>query len=122
MINRLLYTLYLISRKRKLSTHYLNAGGSVFFILVLNVLAIWMIISIFAQQDFFTQFVKNEWIVLPLVLLFFFGMQFYVYLLIKKYKTNSFLLQRMNPGIVFLYFLCTIVLFFGSFIITALLR
>lgn len=122
MINRFLYTLYLTSRKRKLSTHYVNAGGAASFMLFLNVLTVWMAVSTICGDDFFNQFINNEWTILTITLLVFFGMQLYTYVLVRRYKTTVFRLQRLNPGLVLLYLLCTVFLFFSTFIIVAVMH
>ena len=109
MFNRLIYTLYLISRKRKLGSHYLMAGGSLFFIIILNILTLWISIELLGKIDFFETFSGyDKKLIVILTLFFFFAFQLYTFNLIRRNRTE---IKRLRPVYILAYAISSFILF-----------
>ncbi len=96
MINRAIYTLYLISRKRKLHTHFLMAGGSVYFILYLNLLTILILLLAFAGKDPVAAIINNELIFLIVTFIGFLLFILWAKKIIYQFYRGKRLLKRTN--------------------------
>jgi len=122
MINRLIYTLYLVSRKRKLGQHYLMSGGSAFFLLYINCLSIWMIVGCLTGTDFFDGFVRNEKMILLLTIVGFFGAQLYAKTVIKNNFKNVAAIRKIASINVLLYAFASVASLFIAMAVAAKYR
>ncbi len=96
MISRAVYTLYLISRKKKLHTHFLMAGGSVYFILYLNLLTILILLLTLAGKDPVAAMRNNEAVFLITTFIGFVGFIIGAKKAIHQFYTGKRLLKRVN--------------------------
>lgn len=111
MINRAIYTLYLISRKRKLHTHFLMAGGSVYFILYLNLLTILNLLLILTGKDTVVAMINNEAIFLIATFIGLLVFILWAKKIIHQFYTGKRLLKRVNWVGILTYAMLSIFLF-----------
>lgn len=122
MINNLIYTFYLVSRKRSLVQHFLMAGGTVFFLLFINILTIWAFYSLVIKADFISSFINNEIVVLIGIFIGFFGIQLYTYLILAKLKRGKIQLKRLRSATILIYIIISLLLFFFIIISASIIR
>ncbi|HXS57825.1 MAG TPA: hypothetical protein VN726_16940, partial [Hanamia sp.] len=62
MLRRVIYTLYLFSKERKIGHNFLMSGGSVFFLFFINLVTILTILFWLLKRSFAAYFVEYEYI------------------------------------------------------------
>lgn len=111
MINRAIYTLYLISRKRKLHTHFLMAGGSVYFILYLNLLTILSLLLLLTGKDPVAAMINNEALFLSVTFIGLLLFILWAQKIIHQFYTGKRLLKRTKWVGILAYSVLTFFLF-----------
>lgn len=72
MLQRVIYTLYLFSKERKIGDDFLMSGGSVFFLFFINLMIILTMIFWLMKKSFGVFFVEYEYLFLAVTLICFF--------------------------------------------------
>jgi len=114
MFNRIIYTLYLFSRTRKDGGDVARVGGSVAFLIFINLMATATIICYLQAISFGAIFVEYEMVILTGALVCFLGMQLYTSTLIKKIKARKQTVKRMDPLRILIYSIFSVILLLYS--------
>jgi hypothetical protein len=113
MLNKLIYTLYLISRRRNLGDDYLMSGGFAFIMLWFNGLTLLTIIWYINKRDVVPFFVENEMVILTITILGLGWIQFYAKKLVKRMEQDGNNNFREIPAIGIVgYGIASVILFF----------
>jgi hypothetical protein len=113
MMNKLIYTLYLISRRRNLGDDYLMSGGFAFILLWFNGLTLLTLICYIGKRDMVSFFVENEIVILTITILGLGWVQFYARKLVKRMEQSGNNNFREIPAIGIVgYGIASVLLFF----------
>ena len=113
MLNKLIYSLYLISRRRNLGDDYFMSGGFAFIMLWFNGLTLLTLICYIGKKDVVPFFVENEMIILTITILGLGLIQFYAKKLVKRMEqagNNNF--QEIPAIGIIGYGIASLILFF----------
>jgi hypothetical protein len=117
IINNVIYTLFLISRKRKLKDHYLISGTSTFFILYLNVLSLIALFCWLCHFNFISFFILNEVWFLIITLIGFVASQLYAKKIICQIQKNEIECSSLPPIKILLYSVLSVLTLFSFIMI-----
>ena len=95
MINKIIYTLYLFSRFRKLGDRYLISGGLFFLFFHLDILALIKILCNLLNIDFIEFFYENRLVYVLIILSFYLGSMSYAKLLIRRIKAGNLKVKKI---------------------------
>ena len=96
MIDRTIYTLYLLARYRKLEDHYVISGGLVFLWVHLDLLALFKIYCVVRKASFVDLFFEFRLPIVCFIIVAFFLSKLYARTLIKRSKSKSLFLKRVE--------------------------
>ena len=117
MIDKLIYTLFMYSKKRGNTDNFLMAGGSTFFLIYSNLITILLILFSIRRESFVPFFVKNSVIFTIGTILLFFLTELYSRHLVKRIDSSKRTVTLFRIEAVFIY---AIISFFSLFVSIAL--
>ncbi len=109
MLHRVIYTLYLFSRERKIGDDYLMSGGSVFFLFFINLMTILTVIFWLMKKSFGAFFVEYEYDFLAVTLICFFLSQLYARYIVKDIEKQNIEVKKLQPASILFYGIASVI-------------
>lgn len=110
-MNKLIYTLYLYSRARKLEDHFLISGGMIYFFFHLDVLATIKLVCLMSRVSFIDYVSENKVYFFTIILGFSFLAQLYARELIRRQKLGRLSIKRVELSTVFQFMIYSMLFF-----------
>lgn len=111
MINKIIYTLYLFSRCRKLGDRYLISGGLFFLFFHLDILALIKILCNLLNIDFIEFSYENRLVYVLIILSFYLGSMSYSKFLIKRKRSGNSNVKKIPLEYVWLFMVSSMIFF-----------
>lgn len=109
MLQRVIYTLYLFSKERKIGDDFLMSGGSVFFLFFINLITILTIIFWLMKKSFGAFFVEYEYLFLGITLICFFLSQLYARHIVKGIEKQNTEVKKLQPVSILFYGIASVI-------------
>jgi len=109
MLQRIIYTLYLFSKERKIGDDFLMSGGSVFFLFFINLMTILTIIFRLMGKSFGAFFVEYEYFFLAATLICFFLSQLYARYVVKNIEKQNAEIKKITPASILIYAIVSVI-------------
>lgn len=110
MLRRVVYTLYLFSKERKIGDDFLMSGGSTFFLIFINLITILNIGFSSMKKSFIVFFVEYEYILLGITLIGFFLSQIYARHIVRNIEKHNIEIKRLQPASILFYTIVSVML------------
>ncbi len=111
MINKIIYTLYLFSRCRKLGDRYLISGGLFFLFFHLDILALIKILCNLLNIDFIEFFYENRLIYILIIFSLYLESMSYAKFLIKRKRVENSTVKKITLEYVWLFIALSMIFF-----------
>ncbi|PQV55850.1 hypothetical protein CLV53_1485 [Sediminibacterium magnilacihabitans] len=112
MIARFVYTLYLYSRRRNLSQHFLISGALTFLYIYLNFLSLAKLVCLLNRVSFIDLFMRYKFFVFGIILVGFFGSQFYSAQIVKNVRNGKRNIKKVNLEYIWTLMTISVIVFF----------
>lgn len=114
MLRRVIYTLYLFSKKRKTGDDFLMSGGSTFFLIFINLITILNVGFSLMKKSFIAFFIEYEYILLGVTLICFFLSQIYARHAVKNIEKHNIEIKTLLPVSILYYAIVSVIFLFLS--------
>ena len=110
MLNKVIYALYLFSKERKIGDNFLMSGGSVFFLLFINLISVSSIIFWLKKKSFSAFFVEYEYFFLAVIVICFFLSQLYARSVVKNIEKKNIEIKKPRLILIMCYAIISVIL------------
>jgi uncharacterized membrane protein (DUF485 family) len=109
MLRRVIYTLYIVSKERKIGDDFLISGGSVFFLIFINFITLLAVVFWLMKKSFGAFFVEYEYLFLGVTLICFFLSQLYARYIVKNIEKRNAEVKKLQPVSILFYGIVSVI-------------